>query len=313
MTCRCLRAGALIVALLALLAVANPAAANDCFGAAARDPHVCGASAEPHTVTPTPTEARTLPNSPCVAVRGQASPPVCAFGTPADQADRTVALVGDSHAGHWRGALTQVALAKRWRGLSITHSSCPLQVAVRDLQEPRRTQCADWKRKVFAWFQAHPEVRTVFVAGLTGGSGVVPRAGKSRYATSVQSYVDAWKALPATVEHIVVIRDTPKFKVDTGACVERALRAGRDAGRACARPRDEAMDRDPAVRAAARMPADRVQTVDLTRYFCATDTCFPVVGGALVLRDNTHMTGVFSTTLGTYLLAAYDRVAPRLR
>src|SRR5262245_34031952 len=86
-------------------------------------------------VTPTPAEAPTLPNSPCDAVQ-RADPPVCAFGAAADDAVETIALVGDSHAGHWRGALSVVARANRWRGLSITHSSCPLQRALRDLPEP---------------------------------------------------------------------------------------------------------------------------------------------------------------------------------
>ena len=77
--------------------------------------------------------------------------------------------------------------AKSWGGLSITRSSCPLQKALRDLREPRRTQCRRWKDDVFAWFAAHPEVRTVFVAGLSGGSGVVPSPGRSRFATSVRA------------------------------------------------------------------------------------------------------------------------------
>jgi hypothetical protein len=36
-----------------------------------------------------------------------------------------------------------------------------------------------------------------------------------------------------------------------------------------------------------------------------------VIGGALVLRDNTHMTGVFSSTLGPFLLHAVDRIASK--
>jgi hypothetical protein len=301
------------MAVLAAALVSTDVAAGDaCFGAAARDARVCAPGAPQRAVVPTPAEARTLPNSPCAAVRGQTQPPVCSFGTPAAQANRTIALVGDSHAGHWRGALTHVAAAKGWHGLSLTHTSCPLQVAVRDLAEPRRSHCAAWKDQVFAWFAAHPEVHTVFVAGLTGGSGVMPAKGKSRYATSVAGYAAAWNRLLPTVRHIVVIRDTPKFPADTGRCVERAMRAGKDAGRACARPRTEAMDRDPAIQAAARMPAERVQTVDLSPFFCGPRACFPVVGGGLVLRDSTHMTGVFSSTLGPYLLAAYDRIQPRL-
>ena len=243
-----------------------------------------------------------LPNSPCRPVERR--PSVCAFGAPGGP---VVALVGDSHAGHWRGALNVVARAKGWRGLSLTHSSCPLQKALRDLPEPRRTQCRQWKRQVFAWFARHPEVGTVFVAGLSGGSGVVARAGRSRFETSVESYADAWRSLPSTVRRIIVIRDTPKMRADTDDCVTRAMAHKRPPGAACAVSRARALDRDPAVRAAERMDTPRVLTVDLTRFFCGA-RCYPVVGGVLVLRDNTHMTGTFSATLGPYLLHAYDDV-----
>ena len=53
--------------------------------------------------------------------------------------------------------------------------------------------------------------------------------------------------------------------------------------------------------AAARLGGPRVESVNLTRFFCGA-RCYPVVGGVLVLRDSTHMTGAFSGTLGPYLL-----------
>jgi hypothetical protein len=306
--------GALLVAALTLIprAHAGPvdgAVQDPCFGAAARDnPRAgCPSRALQRSVEPAPAEAPRLPNSPCERVRPQAGdPPVCWFGTAADGATRTVALVGDSHAGHWRGALTAVAQAKGWHGLSITHSSCPLQKALRDLQEPRRTSCRKWKRKVFAWFERHPEVTTVFVAGLTGGTGVVPEGRLGPFATSVRGYARAWRALPSTVRRIVVIRDTPKFPSATNACVERTVAAGRRTDRACLSARADALD--PAIVAAASQPSPWVQTVDLTRYFCSRRHCFPVVGGALVLRDTTHVTGVFSASLGPFLLRAVDRL-----
>ena len=137
---------------------------SPCFGAASRDPEVpCTNPALERTVTPSIAAARTLPNSPCLGIAA-GSPSVCRFGDPAGAT--TVALVGDSHAGHWRAAFEHVTRAKGWQGLSITRSSCPLQKALRDLREPRRTQCRRWKRDVFAWFERHPEVTTVFVAGL---------------------------------------------------------------------------------------------------------------------------------------------------
>jgi hypothetical protein len=307
----------LLTSLLLLFAAVLPAtnalaAAPACFGAAARDTlQRCSNPALTQAVVPSPVEARTLPNAACKAIRGQLNPPVCAFGTAAADATETIALVGDSHAGHWRAAVDEVARAKGWRGLSITHTSCPLQIALRDLPEPRRTLCAEWKQEVFAWFAVHPEVHTVFVAGLSGGTGVVPRPGLSAFASSVDGYRAAWDALPPTVQRIVVIRDTPKASSATGPCIQRALAKHRDAGRACAVPRERALDRDPAIAAAAQMAPGYVQTVDLTSYFCDTRDCYPVIGGGLVLRDINHMTGVFSATLGPYLLRAVDQVLPR--
>jgi hypothetical protein len=218
--------------------------------------------------------------------------------------------LGDSHAGHWRAALDYVAKAKGWRGLSITHSSCPLQKAVRDIPEPRRTSCARWKEDVFKWFEGHPEVSVVFVAGLTGFTGVVPRPGRGRFETSVQSYMDAWRALPRSVSRIVVLRDTPKVRGNTDDCVTRAVARRRAPGPACAVSRSFALERDPAMTAAARVAGSRVARMDLTRYFCDT-RCYPVVGGVLVLRDSHHMTGAFSGTLGPYLLRAYDGIGAR--
>lgn len=300
--------------LLVLGALALPSAAHAtapaCFGAAARDAGCTSATAS-LSVVPSPAKARTLPNSPCTPVPGQRNPPVCAFGAAPETATQTVALVGDSHAGHWRAALSAVATAKGWRGLSITHTSCPFQMAIRDLQGARRSDCVGWKWDVFSWFARHPEVSTVFVAGLSGGSGVVAAPGKSRFQTSVAGYLDAWSNFPDTVKHVIVIRDTPKFEHRTAACVERAMAGHTDAGSACARPRRTALDPDPAIAAAARLPASRFQTVDLTRYFCSRDRCFPVIGGALVLRDNTHMTGVFSASLGPFLMTAVDGVLAR--
>src|SRR3954451_20832165 len=100
---------AIPLTLAAIALTAAPAHARDgCFGGAARDSQCAGASAS-RTVSPSPAKARTLPNSPCAPVPGQKSPPVCTCGAPEASATDRVALVGDSHAGHWRAALAQVA------------------------------------------------------------------------------------------------------------------------------------------------------------------------------------------------------------
>jgi SGNH domain (fused to AT3 domains) len=129
----------------------------------------------------------------------------------------------------------------------------------------------------------------------------VPR-GQDMFEAKVVGYMSAWRALPPSVKHIVVIRDPPHNVGSTRSCVERAQRQRRRPGPACARPRDRSLEPDPAMVAAARAAARRVRTIDLTRFMCDSEQCYPVVGGVLVHKDRGHLTRSFSTTLGPFLL-----------
>jgi hypothetical protein len=277
-----------------------------CFGAAARDPsRKCNDRANQFEVVPTPNVARNRPNAPCTIIEEDGPLRVCQFGVPSTAATATVALLGDSHAAHWRAALAVAAQGKHWRGLSIALSGCPFSTATRVLQEPLLSECIERNRKVPGWFARHPEIHTVFVSELSGAKWLVP-SGTDMFEDEVSDYIDAWNSLPASVQHIVVIRDDPKGLPGTQRCVERALRRHAAAGLVCKVPRAEALDRDAAVVAAQRVGAPRAQVVDLTRLFCDSRWCYPVVGGALVHKDEHHMTTTFVSTLGPYLLIAID-------
>jgi hypothetical protein len=298
-----------ITAGAALAAPASRPAAGSprCFGAAARDPrHPCSNPRLRFSVFPTPTQAAITPNAPCEPLERRGFVTVCGFGVPAGEAIDTVALVGDSHAMHWRAALAVVAQAKRWQALSIARTACVYSRAVRRAREPRRTQCVQWTQAVVTWFAAHPEVHTVFVAELTSTKGVIGVRGPDTFAAEVRGYRDAWRALPASVEHIVVIRDTPRITAGTLPCVARAMRAHARAGVVCSVSRRAALRRDPAAVAVDRMRSPRVRAIRLTHFLCGRRACYPVVGGVLVYKDQHHLTRVFATTLGPFLARAVD-------
>lgn len=280
-----------------------------CFGAAARDPtHPCREPGDRLSVVPPPRKARDLPPAACATRESVGRVSVCSFGTPPAAAIDTIALVGDSHAAQWRAALEPVAQAKRWRGLSMMHSGCPLSKALRALSPPsRRRSCGAWKREVFAWFARHPEVRTVFVGGLSGGSGVVRERGRSEFDTAAAGYRAAWNALPPSVTQIVVLRDTPKMRGGVNGCVQRAIRAHTPAGARCAVSRSSALDPDPILAAARATRSRRTGIVDLTRFFCDRARCYPVIGGVLAFKDSTHLTPVFAETLAPFLLRAVTK------
>jgi len=290
-----------VIAAIALLVGLASAGASEpsCFGAAARDPlHACHNPRLDRAVIPTPSEAIIVPNAPCNPIELTLN--VCGFGVEDAPTAETVALVGNSHAGHWRAALAVVADALNWQGISITRSSCPYMQATIHLAEPLRAECSRWIAGIPAWFAAHPEVSTVFVSDQPTPPLVTP--GHPILGVQVGAYIAAWNALPPSVQHIVVIRDNPYTHGDVLACVEGAMARREPAGARCAVPRNVAVKADPEAIAAEHLHSPRVQVIDLTNFFCDARECDPVIGGALVYRDATHLTRSYAATLGPYLL-----------
>jgi len=274
-----------------------------CFGAASRDSRFsCRNPRLAGKAVPSPDEAVTSPNLPCRPLKQIGLVVPCEFGVPAAAARNTIALLGDSHAAHWRAALEEVAQEFKWHGLSITRSGCPLSEAVARLDPPsRRSQCVRWNNEVQNWLRAHPEVHTVFVVAHFDAHVVVRRGGRE-FEAKMSGFSRAWRALPPSVKRVVVIRDTPKAGPGTLSCVRRAMRRKRSPASDCARSRTRALKRDAAVSAAVKLRSNRVKTVDMTSYFCSRRRCYPVVGGALVYKDVTHLTDIFASTLGPYLV-----------
>jgi SGNH domain (fused to AT3 domains) len=282
---------------------ATPAAlrSSSCFGAAARAPGArCARSPNRFSVVPTPYDAPLEPSERCTSVQ-HASVDVCRFGRSPRSGRRTLALIGDSHAVHWRAALAVAAAARRWAGISITRSTCPYTFAV----SPRE-RCGNWAHRVLAWVHAHPGVHTIVVSA-NSGSGVLASPAATRRATKIRGYQRAWKALPRTVTRIIVIRDVPHARTATRDCVAAAVAHHRDPAVRCARPRSAALRPDLEALAATMTDSRRVRLVDLTPFMCDARLCYPVVGGVLVIKDIGHLTRTFSRTLGPFLGAEIQR------
>lgn len=270
-----------------------------CFGAAARDPaRPCDNPALRFRASPAPELALLQPNSPCTVAGG--TPPFCVSGVPKARAARTVALIGDSHAGSWRAAVEVAARAERWRLLTLRRSSCPFILAPEAMPRAVSDRCARWVAAALERLRGHPEITTVFIANSAN------YAFTGEHAAGVAGYRTAFAALPATVRQIVVLRDNPKARFDTLDCVAEAVARHRRADQRCALPRSSALLPDAATDAATpQATGGRAGVIDLTRFFCDDTRCLPVVGGALVYKDSSHLTATFAGSLGPYLLSAY--------
>lgn len=295
--------GGIVLAALATTIVPSVAFAAKCYGAAARDP-VRPCANPTRSIRPTLATMNRPTESPC-AYRSERSLTLCTFGTPQLRAKASIALIGDSHAWHWRGALDVVARARRWQGHSLTASGCPFSDAVKHLPDGIRQVCVSWYRKTMSWLRRHREVSTVFVSQLnTEEVPLAVPAGQTLFGLRVAGFRTTFAGLPQSVKRVIVLRDVPAPAADTLGCIRRVLGTGiEQPGTACAMPRSQALQEDVATAAVKQLPSRRFATIDMTQYFCDAQRCFPVVGGALVYRDALgHMTVAYAKSLGPYLL-----------
>lgn len=295
---------------------------DPCFGAASRAPgRLCQSPVLRGAVVPSPQRARIFVPAACDPLPRTGALFACGWGAPAATATRTVALLGDSHAAHWRPAVERVARRLGWRGVSMSRPGCPITTAVPKLPtQALSLDCMRWNRAVQRWLAERSQITVVFVSQHRGT--VRPPPGQSSAAARQHGYLRAWRRMLADhVRHVIVLRDVPRATPGTLGCVARAIAADRLAGPACAVPRRYALPPDPAAVAAGRPGTASIQVADLSDVFCSPRLCPPVIGGALVHRDTQHLTRLFARSLGPLLLvqvrrltAAWrDRVTPAAR
>jgi hypothetical protein len=258
-----------------------------CFGAAARDPAL-----------PCRDEARTA------VPTGPDSDGTWNWPQGMDNANGGVALVGDSHTVHWASALWTVLQAQRWGGIRFSSPGCYVNTRVGGFS----SVCAEWYGEVQQFLRTHPQVSTLFVTA-SGDTpvGVAPE----QYATvKTEGFREAFRAVPASVEHIIVLRDTTRSTPSTLSCIDAAIAArAQRLAPLCPLPKAAALADDLAVTAARSLHDPRYSVIDLTRYLCTSRACHPVVGGVRVNQDQWgHLNSTFTRTLGPYLLREVRRL-----
>ena len=214
--------------------------------------------------------------------------------------------MGDSHAMNWQAPLDVAAQANGWRVLAITPEPLPLLARSQATARARPVGLRALERAHHALVPAPtPEIGVAFFAQMNGGRATLLTGG-DQFAAAVAGYRRAWRALPPSVDRIVVIRGSAQRRGGHAPLRDARRRAPPLPGATCALARAEALPPDPAVAAAAGMR--RVQVVDLTPHMCDRRRCFPVVGGVLVHKDGSHLTTPFATSLGPFLLRSVERL-----
>jgi len=268
-------------------------AGRPCFGAPAMENRAkC-----PDALTALPLVAVTkadAPWAPQSGCRGTGSNPAfitCYWGT--GKPSRVVALIGDSHAEHWRATLHRIAKAKNWQIVEMFAGGCPATYARSVIFERRSRDgdaCRKWTTKATAKLKAlAPDdiITTAYVQ-----QNVFTPAG-----SGPGGFEQVWRDWLG-FSRVTVLRDIPTTAGHSGPqCL--AINAGKPL--ACANPRSKVLIDDDMMRAARSMRSE-VNLVDLSDYFCDARRCYAVIGGASVYYDYDHMTNQFSATLAAALL-----------
>ena len=270
-----------------------------CFGASAMTNRA--RCPDPFTTLPlvavTKADAPWAPQSGCRGSSG--SDPAywtCYWGK--GKPSRVVALIGDSHAEHWRGALHRIAKAKNWQTIEIISSGCPATYARSIIFEHHSRDgdgCRNWTIKATAELKALAPNDIITTAYAQENVFAPADSGPDGFARAWNE----WRGF----SRVTVLRDIPTTANRSDPqCL--AINAGRP--QACANQRSKVLIDDDIMRAARSMRS-KVNLVDLSDYFCDAKRCYAVIGGASVYYDYDHMTMQFSATLAAALLRSLPK------
>ena len=231
----------------------------------------------------------------------------CTFGDP--RGDVSIALVGNSHAGHWLPALQAIGERRGWRITTFLASECTAnRQAVEWDSSSKQSGCLRWAESVLAE-TAGDDYDLVVTSERNGRPAVGYTYAQSRPAwlAGYRDVVAEWQRVGT---HVLVLHDTATPGA-TLSSVPDCLAEHPDTPMECSGPRDAWVPDDPLAQAAQEAGSERLSVVDLNDHLCDGAVCLPVVGGVTVYSDASHMTATFASTLARYLdpalVAAVDR------
>ncbi len=221
---------------------------------------------------------------------------------PHGEGDRSVMVIGDSHARAWIPAFTRIIDEGDWTAYYLVKPQCTaahLTIASLDSDEPF-TDCSDFQEWVVEQVaELHPDlvvvassppVNGVFAGGerVTSVEGIIPllRAG----------YDDLFLELSQYADEVALVRDVPKSPDDPATCLSSGTPSLGDC-------MFEPVERSTVLGTVAvdSARASGIEVVDPTPWLCYQGECPIVIGGTLSYRDTDHITTEYAANLWSEL------------
>jgi peptidoglycan/LPS O-acetylase OafA/YrhL len=215
----------------------------------------------------------------------------CTYGASGDPRAR-IALVGNSHAGHWVPALEDALRTESWQLTTYLQSVCyPVDRPIALDGEGVSENC----RATTRW-----AVDSV----VTGGYDLVVLSARTHQpldgvapadqeATAEAAYRETLRTFTEAGIPVLVLRDTPAMPGNVPDCIaEHPVDV-----EACGAPSEVALEPDPLAAAARADTTGLVSVASVEDLMCDAGRCHPVVGGLIAYFDHGHLTATFARTL----------------
>ncbi|WP_312197192.1 acyltransferase family protein [Stutzerimonas chloritidismutans] len=223
------------------------------------------------------------------------------------ESNKTVAVIGDSHALHWMPALQLLAEANSIKLVLLSKSACAVgMVHILNRDKQVDYSCYEWNSRLReALIQINPDIVISSQSIRHVAAGVKNNVeSKTRLGEALASL---YSDLISRGSMVIAIRDTPWMAKDIPECMSVEGRVVRD----CSTSREDALlEYDPVVMAARSVPG--VNLFDFTDAMCEDSICPAVIGNVLVYRDRHHLTATFAKTLAPALDAKLRSLLDKL-
>lgn len=190
--------------------------------------------------------------------------------------ERTLVVVGDSHAEQWLGVMDPLAAENGWTLVALLYGGCDFGVPA----QSRGAGCKDFNEAALQ-FIGDLDPDAVFAVA-TEAHPDNPQD------TVVPGFPAAAKMLQDQGIEVVGVRDNPRYSFNMMSCLDEA---GHDMAQ-CSRDRQSTItDTPPFSEILAEAPATML--LDTTDLICSESLCEPIVGNMHVYIDDNHLTETY--------------------